>query len=125
MERIEASEGGMMYTTCKRCTRNVSYASKSRKEQDPPQRGPQFSGHTKSPRTLRKMVLEGWKQLSQDTINSWIDSTLARLQAVIDRDGQILGCSSGRGFVTDDIITAYLQYERRLEPQPQPQRWIN
>ena len=32
---------------------------------------------------------EGWNRLPQKTINAWIDSMLARLQAVIDGKGQM------------------------------------
>ena len=39
--------------------------------------------------TVYGVAKEGWNRLSQQTINSWIDSMPARLQAVIDGKGQM------------------------------------
>jgi len=39
--------------------------------------------------TVYRVAKEGWDRLKQQTINSWIDSMPARLQAVIDAKGQM------------------------------------
>ena len=41
--------------------------------------------------SLYEIAKEGWKALSQETINAWIDSMPIRLQAVIDHKGQMTG----------------------------------
>jgi hypothetical protein len=39
--------------------------------------------------TVYGVAKEGWNRLSQQTINSWIDSMPIRLQAVINGKGQM------------------------------------
>lgn len=41
--------------------------------------------------TLKELAEEGWKELSQETINRWIDSMPERLQHVIDMKGKMTG----------------------------------
>lgn len=40
-------------------------------------------------KTVEELARQGWKELSQKTINSWVDSMPARLQQVIDSKGQM------------------------------------
>lgn len=39
--------------------------------------------------TVEQLARKGWAKLSQETINSWVDSMPARLQQVIDAKGQM------------------------------------
>ncbi|KAJ6260011.1 hypothetical protein Dda_2224 [Drechslerella dactyloides] len=39
--------------------------------------------------STRELVIQGWDSLKQETINKWVDSMPARLQAVIDVDGKM------------------------------------
>ncbi|KAH8799469.1 hypothetical protein F5884DRAFT_129099 [Xylogone sp. PMI_703] len=41
--------------------------------------------------TLRELAEEGWAELSQKTINDWIDSIPQRLKDVIANDGKFCG----------------------------------
>ena len=40
---------------------------------------------------LRRLAIEAWNALSQESINGWVDSLVQRMQDVVEGEGKMTG----------------------------------